>query len=475
MNYEKSFEHSSISHKLWNLSLTLIIPPLCMCLIISALFAAQRRQYVKISGNISTVSGVNQNFKDEVDLKMYQFVAGSDTQLPLEEVEEAKAMAEALIASTTNRESLKAIASIRKLADNLTECINEIVQTDGYDQRMTQLENNVYVITSLIQKYLYTYLYYEAGEQTALHEKMNHWFTLQIIAITVLIAAVFLLSIRSLLKTSRSITQPIDALYQRVQDISRGDLTAQTPVAANDDKLQALSDALEEMVGKLNEHIELNRREQLRLRSMELSLLQAQINPHFLYNTLDAMVWLIEAGKNDQAVEMVSSLSTYFRTSLSNGKQIIPLSEELLHIRSWLEIQQTRYKDILRYDNDVSPDLNNCRIPKMTLQPLAENAIYHGIKAKRGGGMIRITGKMDGETALLEVSDTGVGMPRQTLERIRASLNPDDTNNFGIFAVWQRLRLTFGGSVCFEIESEENVGTTVHIRFPYTTSEEASL
>ena len=474
MKRQESFGKNSINRKLLNLSLTLLIPPLCMCLIISIMFAGQRQQYKKISGNISTVSGFNQNFKNDVDLMMYQFVAGSDTRLPLDEVEEAKSMAEALISTTTNRDSLKAIASISNLADNLAGCINEIVAIDGYDQRMNQLENNVYVITSLIQKYLYTYLYYEAGEQTAVQEKMNFWFTVQMISIAVLLAALVLLSIRTVLKTSRSITQPIDALYRRVQDISRGELAVRTPVEASDDKLQTLSNALEEMVGKLNEHIELNRREQLHLRSMELSLLQAQINPHFLYNTLDAMVWLIEAGKNDQAVEMVSSLSTYFRTSLSNGKEIIPLSEELLHIRSYLEIQQTRYKDILRYDIDVSPALGGCRIPKMTLQPLVENAIYHGIKVKRGVGTVRISGMPEGDTVRLEVSDTGVGMPLETLERIRSGLNPDDVNNFGIFAVWQRLRLTFGGSVRLDIESEENIGTTVCLRFPYTTFAEAS-
>ena len=268
MKRQESFGKNSINRKLLNLSLTLLIPPLCMCLIISIMFAGQRQQYKKISGNISTVSGFNQNFKDDVDLMMYQFVTGSDTRLPLDEVEEAKSMAEALISTTTNRDSLKAIASISNLADNLAGCINEIVATDGYDQRMNQLENNVYVITSLIQKYLYTYLYYEAGEQTAVQEKMNFWFTVQMISIAVLLAALVLLSIRTVLKTSRSITQPIDALYRRVQDISRGELAVRTPVEASDDKLQTLSNALEEMFGKLNEHIELNRLEQLRLRSM---------------------------------------------------------------------------------------------------------------------------------------------------------------------------------------------------------------
>ena len=335
-------EKQSITNKLWSLSLALSIPLFFICIVLFILFLFYSTQYEKVISNITTVSTFNQNFKDEVDLKMYHFVTGSDPEVPLDEVAQAKALAETLQAGTRDKDSLRAIHSVLNLSENLSSCISELVYTSGYDQRMTQLENNIYVITELIQKYMYTYLYYEARELADLRQMMGVWRNLSMVTVLALMLLLAVIAIRRVIRVSRSITQPIDALYERVQEIGRGDLTVKTPIPASDNKLQALSDSLEEMVSKLNEQIELNHREQARLRSMELSLLQAQINPHFLYNTLDAIIWLVETQKNDQAVEMVSTLSTYFRSFLSNGKEIILLSEEIQHVKSYLEIQQFR-------------------------------------------------------------------------------------------------------------------------------------
>ena len=465
----------SITNKLWSLCLALSIPLFFICIVLFILFLFYSTQYEKVISNITTVSTFNQNFKDEVDLKMYHFVTGSDPEVPLDEVSQAKALAETLQAGTRNKDSLRAIHSVVNLSENLSSCISEIVYTDGYDQRMIQLENNVYVITELIQKYMYTYLYYEAGELADLRQMMGVWRTLSMVTVLALMLLLAVISIRRVVKVSRSITQPIDALYDRVQEIGRGDLTVKTPIPASDDKLQALSDSLEEMVSKLNEQIELNHREQVRLRSMELSLLQAQINPHFLYNTLDAIIWLVETKKNDEAVEMVSSLSTYFRSFLSNGKEIILLSEEIQHVKSYLEIQQFRYKDILQYSIALDPAVESACIPKMTLQPLVENAIYHGIKPKRGIGTVQVKAVMENDEAVLTVSDTGAGMSPEELKRIVSSLDSNEAPGFGVFAVWQRLKLTFGDRCSFNIESEQDVGTTVRIRIPYAPETEAQL
>ena len=471
----KQPKQSSITDKLWSLSLALSVPMCVMCIMLFVLFLSYSIQYEKEIRNITTVSTFNQNFKDEVDLKMYQFVTGSASDVPLEEVSEAKALAETLQAGTRNKDSQSAIHSVVNLMDNLSDCISELENTNGYDQRMAQLENNIYVITELIQKYMNTYLYYEAGELAALRQTMGVWRTVSSIAAPTLMLFLILLSIRRVVRVSRSITQPIDKLYQRVQEIGRGDLTVKPPVTAYDDKLQTLSDSMEEMVGKLNDQIELTHREQARLRSMELSLLQAQINPHFLYNTLDTIVWLVETKKNDEAVEMVSSLSTYFRSFLSNGKEIVLLSEELQHVKSYLKIQQFRYQDILRYSIDIDPIIENSTIPKMTLQPLVENAIYHGIKPKRGIGTVLVKGEMRGDRVVLTVSDTGIGMSPETREKILSSLGSNEPPGFGVFAVWQRLKLTFGDDFTFDIESEEDSGATFRIVLPYTPAEEERL
>ena len=475
MRRTKQTEKQSIDQKLWSLSLALIVPMCVMCILLFLLFLSFSIQYEKEIRNITTVSTFNQNFKDEVDLKMYQFVTGSASDVPLDEVAEAKALAETLQAGTRNKNSQRAIHGVLNLVGNLSDCISELEETNGYAQRMAQLENNIYVITELIQKYMNTYLYYEAGELAALRQNMGVWRNVSSIAAPALMLFIILLSVRRVVRMSKSIIQPIDALYERVQEIGRGDLTVKTPVPAYDDKLQTLSDSMEEMVGKLNDQIELTHREQARLRSMELSLLQAQINPHFLYNTLDAIIWLVETNKNDQAVEMVSTLSTYFRSCLSNGKEIILLREEIQHVKSYLEIQQFRYQDILRYSIDIDPTIENSSIPKMTLQPLVENAIYHGIKPKRGIGTILVKGEMQGDKVVLTVSDTGIGMSPETREKILNSLGSNEPPGFGVFAAWQRLKLTFGDEFSFDIDSEEESGTTFRIVLPYCPVEEERI
>ncbi|MEA4893631.1 MAG: sensor histidine kinase, partial [Oscillospiraceae bacterium] len=209
----------------------------------------------------------------------------------------------------------------------------------------------------------------------------------------------------------------------------------------------------------------------IRLRGIELSLIQAQMNPHFLYNTLDTIVWLIETGKNQEAEEMVASLSTYFRSSLSHGKDIITLAEETQHVRSYLEIQQVRYKDILDYEIKMDEALDKCLIPKMTLQPMVENAIYHGLKSKRGKGTICVCGSIAYGSVTIRVEDTGVGMDKESLERLREQVANGDASGFGLVAAYKRLGLVYGTDCTFTIDSELNSGTAITIRIPYKTEE----
>ena len=469
----KRKDNHSIPGRLRELILGLAIPLCVLAVLLLGMFLFAGVQSARVSNNISTASQFNQNFKDEVDLKMYSFVTGGDNTLPWEEVQTAEELARTLLRNTQNRESHRAANSVLDLCDNLRRCIQEIEETDGYDLRMHQLESNIYVITELIQKYMYNYLYHEAGELALLRTRQNIWMTAEMILALVIVTAVIVLSLRRSFQITRSITKPIDGLYQRVLDIGEGDLTAKTPVEAEDSKLRALGQGLEEMVIQLNDQMELNRQEQSRMRSMELALVQAQINPHFLYNTLDAIVWLIETGENDKAVEMVYSLSTYFRSFLSNGKDIITLREEILHVRSYLEIQQVRYKDILVYEFLTDPSLDDCLIPKMTLQPLVENAIYHGIKHKRGISRICISSSRNGNTAVLRVEDTGIGMPPETLRKLREDLEKNEGAGFGMLSAYKRLKLMYADELSFEIESEEKRGTMITIRMPIRTEEKA--
>lgn len=200
----------------------------------------------------------------------------------------------------------------------------------------------------------------------------------------------------------------------------------------------------------------------------ETKLLQAQINPHFLYNTLDAIVWLAEAHKTEEVVHMVTALSSFFRTTLSKGKDFITVQEEKSHIQSYLEIQQFRYQDILDYSIEVGEELYEYMLPKLTLQPLVENALYHGIKNKRGKGMIRIIGEKSGDDMVFKVIDNGKGMTKEELgtlrENIRRERQDTNVNSFGLTNVNQRIRHYYGEGYGLEFESRQNEGTEVTVK-----------
>ena len=196
----------------------------------------------------------------------------------------------------------------------------------------------------------------------------------------------------------------------------------------------------------------------------ELQLIQAQVNPHFLYNTLDTIVWLIEGGMTEDAVDMISSLSVFFRTSLSKGNDIIPLSEEERHTLSYLEIQQYRYRDILEFEIHIPEELGGIPVPKLSIQPLAENAIYHGIKNRRGKGKILIEGREEGDALVLTVSDNGQGMTPERLHEVQEAIRTGKRAGFGLAAVAERISLYYGPGYGMQISSEEGKGTTIEIR-----------
>jgi len=224
------------------------------------------------------------------------------------------------------------------------------------------------------------------------------------------------------------------------------------------------------MIDKINELLEQVTKEQVRLRKAEFELLQSQINPHFLYNTLDAIVWLTESGEQDKVVSMVGSLSEFFRTSLNKGKDIVTIKEDLQHVRSYLEIQQVRYQDILQYDISVPQEMEQYRIPKITIQPLVENALYHGIKNKRGMGIIRISGMMNENGLLLQVEDDGIGMVPERLEQINDAIKRRTSAGKGIYGLYnvnERIRLNFGEEYGVTVDSTYGEGTRVTVLLPY--------
>lgn len=429
--------------------------------------------YSRLLHNVTTASEFNQEFKNSIDQKMYYYVIESQYSqgLPIEEVRYAQTLAKALTDTTTQKDSRQAITSVLDLCENLERKIYQIQQTTDYDQRLSQLENNIYVLTSLVEEYMYTYLYYEASELNAVQQEVSRQVAVEIAAITVLCALAIAFVLRYSIRLSRSITEPLVEMCQRAESVAEGDLTVLEPVPSEIREIRTLSEGMEQMIGRLDAQMRESQQRQESLRRTELALLQAQINPHFLYNTMDTIIWLIEADKQQEAVEMVSNLSSFFRHSLSKGEDVITLAEEERHVRSYLQIQHARYKDIMEYTVDIDPQLHDAMIPKLTLQPLVENALYHGIKLKRARGTIRISGGVEDGCILLRVEDNGVGMTAERLNQLRQAMEHDERVGFGLSAVNQRLRLQFGPGFGLNVTSVEGEGTTVAARIPYVKKE----
>lgn len=466
----------TMQSKLWSMILIVTLPLIIVIIAIASIGIGYVLQYNAILNNVTTASDFNRNFKEDVDLKMYYYVIESQYSegLPIKEVQYAETIARKLIDTTTEKDSLRSISSVLSLCHNLEEKINQIAETSEYNSREDQLENNVYILTDLIQEYMYTYLYYEAVHLGSLQTKLirNVLILMSVVVVLSLILLNFLL--KKSRKLSSKIVDPIDRICERLESIGKGSLLVCEPIQADVEEVQLLTDGIESMVGHLKRLIDKNTEQEKQRRRTELALLQAQINPHFLYNTLDAIVWLIESGEISEAVTMVSSLSSYFRFSLSRGKNVITLAEEEQHIRSYLEIQQVRYRDLMEYNIDIPDRLKYFILPKLTLQPLVENALYHGIKNRRRKGFIRVNGRTQDELLILEVEDDGPGMTQERLNEVRESLENGNIEGFGLRAVHQRIRILFGVEYGLSVESTEDIGTKITVTIPMQTIEESS-
>ena len=286
---------------------------------------------------------------------------------------------------------------------------------------------------------------------------------LLISGMAVLLIATLGILMRRSFRLTDGIIHPVNIMLDKVKKVGRGKFDM-IPIEAEIEEIEELDEGINKMARKISALLENVRQEKEMQHLTELQLIQAQVNPHFLYNTLDTIVWLIEGGMTDDAVEMISSLSIFFRTSLSKGNDIIPLSEEERHTLSYLEIQQYRYRDILEFEINIPKELSGIPVPKLSIQPLAENALYHGIKNRRGKGKILIEGREEEDALVLTVSDNGQGMTPERLHEVQEAIRTGERAGFGLAAVAERIALYYGPGYGMKIFSEEGKGTTVEIR-----------
>jgi len=374
------------------------------------------------------------------------------------------------LTSSARPANLKSLMVARRTMDTLVNYIDRMGELIRTEQPIAQSEamlEEVRNVSSLVADMLAEYADGEISAAAEASDNLQATLRFVMVVLAALLVVTVLFAVLAQRSLERAIHTPIARLEKFAGALAGGDLQARAPETSVTE-LRELTQSMNTMAGRLQDLIDEKRREQENLKKSELRALQAQINPHFLYNTLDAIVWLAEAGQSREVIHITRALSDFFRISLSQGKDWIPLSEEVKHLTGYLTIQKIRYRDILDYEIDIPESLCHLRVLKLLLQPLVENAIYHGVKHRRGRGMIRVAGHTEGDFLVFTVQDNGAGMTPERLAEVREGLRSDSgqSTGYGLFNVNKRIQLYYNLPQGLEIESEEKHGTRVIIRVP---------
>lgn len=266
---------------------------------------------------------------------------------------------------------------------------------------------------------------------------------------------------------ARNITFPIQKLRDSMKRVQKGDFSAAEIEVYSDNEIGSLTRSFNVMTHKIQDLMAQNIQEQEQKRKIELKALQSQINPHFLYNTLDSIIWMAEGKKNEEVVLMTASLARLLRQSISIENELVTIGQEIEYVRSYLTIQKMRYKDKLEFEINVDSRITHAQIIRLVLQPIVENAIYHGLKYKESKGMLKVHGYELGERIIIDITDDGVGMDEETLKHIYDKHKVNyHSNGVGVYNVQQRLVLYYGKEYGIIYHSEKGKGTTATVVIP---------
>jgi len=465
---------NDLSHRL----VLMLVFPIIISLILMLFYAWQYHSAIQRMGKITALKTI---VTDEIPEKAWNIVSGKET-FPQSNIYKLIMNVNETIDTVTdqtgeeNRLSLivagRTMQTLENYVDKIRDNINDEVPVVENEAVLVEVRDVAALVDSMLNEYI------ELEITSTAKMSMDLWLIVIITAVfevLVLIMAIFVRN-RSMKSTAALVRQPIEKLEEVTAVLADGTLDARitdTEVT----ELRNLTMQVNTMADRLEDMMKQSEEDAQKLRKAELRTLQAQINPHFLYNTLDAIVWKAEAGDSEEVITLTSSLSDFFRISLSSGADWIPISQEKKHIEGYLKIQQTRYRDIMKYEIDIPDEIAHYYILKLLLQPLVENALYHGIKIKRGGGVIKISAKEEDGYLLFSVKDTGCGMTPEQLEELNERIKKgkpsvsEGGGGFGLVNVNMRIRLYYNEPEGLKITSSPK-GTEVSFRLPCRMKEE---
>ena len=478
----------SIRNKLLIQSAILTIPFIIIIIYLLVSMANYNETYDDIVSSMTVANNYNLNFKENMDESLYKIVVGytsfrdikkdQSLQDPYAMIDDLRKDFGKLSREVTDDESKMWLRSLLRNINTLEKRIDDVKNNinDGgaYTDNISMLDSDIYIMTELIQEDIQHYIFCQTESMGVITENLHKETVDFIVIASVMLIILTIMVTMGTYVTVSGIMEPVNELHVATSRMAEGDFEARARISSKDE-LAALGVSFNKMAESMEALIEEIKEDEQKMRRMDLRLLQEQINPHFLYNTLDTIVWLIESNETDDAVEMVVTLSNFFRTVLSKGKEMITIKEEEQHIKNYLDIQKMRYGDIMEYNISMDAVIYDYKIHKLTLQPIIENALYHGIKYKRAKGYVHVTGEKEGNHIRLRVRDNGVGMDEDELLRLRESISKpcrETDKGFGLANVNERIKNYYGTEYGISIYSTKGKGTIVEVTIPAIKAEE---
>lgn len=439
------------------------------------------KRYSQIISNVSTANRISLIAKDDIPAELWNIICGkkeiadgSQNKL-LDNISSGLSLMLLTINNEESRGKLevanRAYTTLRRNVDMLISQIKGGSLVTQNEATLDEIRTITSLFSDIMQNFIVTEI--EAANQTN-QSLRNTSIILTTIQIIITILAI-IISINSFITVSAAIQKPISDMEKLSTKVSNGDLTARIDIP-HVNELNTLAENLNTMAGQIDLLIQKNMEEQKNFQKAEMKALQAQITPHFLYNIFDTIVWLAEEEHTEEVVRITKAFSDFLRISLSRGHEWITISQELEHIKNYLTIQKIRYADILNYSIDADEALMDVKMIKLVLQPLIENAIYHGIKNKRGRGKLKVSAHFTNDSrtfVCFTVEDNGAGFTEERLGQVRNELRTGAQDSeklssvYGLYNVNKKLKLYYGENTeGLLIESEAGKGSKISFTIP---------
>ncbi|MDR1390631.1 MAG: sensor histidine kinase [Treponema sp.] len=472
-SFKQLFISSSIRKTIQTSHVVIVVLMLIPLVLGAGITLFNTLSYDRLISNVHNTNRLNQIVKSDITNELWDIVAGNKqfsagSQYAI--IADINAQIEGIKSTAAEEESRQHMEVAGRAMNTLISYVNRLGMQirESYpvienERTLDEIRSVISLVSDILQDF--TALEIESAARASEDLKQLVFIILVLEMLTIFGAALFSVFVQ--MSVTGNIGASIGALVSLSGRIAEGDLSAQAenpPVT----ELRPLTEDLNTLAGKIKALIEDNVREQKNLQKSEMKALQAQITPHFLYNTLDSIIWLAEGSQYEEVISITRAFSNFFRISLNRGNEWVSVKDEFNHVENYLTVQKIRYRDLFDYIIEYDETLSGVTILKLLLQPLVENALYHGIKNRRGKGNIGVCGRRQGAHIVFTVKDNGIGMSEETIASIRRQMNDPEASNaiYGLYNVSKRLELYYNKEARIELESVYGQGTTVILSIP---------